>query len=435
MININLKKTDAESVSGNIQIFSKSRIKIGIINASYLTLGNIFSQIIGLIGFFYIARVLGPDNYGIYATVMAFVGFFSLFTFTGLARVIIREGSKKLQYLHRLLEKTVGIRLYAIIFAILSCCISSIFTGYSNYIKFLIIIFSFELVEIGLRSFLGTIYQATENMKYIAYFSVLSRMVFVALAIGFLYHGFGVLAIILINLISRFSILIINYIISRRYVRFNISFNLHLEKEIIKPAVIFSLIGFINTLATKIDILMISFLSTAQDVGIYAIAFRISREGSMLRNLITVAFFPIVVKYFMDKKLKGKDLIKYSSLFLVASLCCCFALSFFVQDLVILIFGNNYAESGYILKYLLYYLIFSFYSIPYSLSLQATHNEKITLIVAVVIAFLNIPLNVILFYQFGLIGIAYSTLIVYATGNMLLSLLTYKKLKLQGHII
>ena len=191
MIDIAMIKNDAKRASTKIKAFAESRFKIGIINASYLTLGNIFSQLIGLIGFFYIARVLGPENYGIYVTVMAFVGFFNLFTFTGLAKVIIREGSKKLQYFHRFLEEAVGIRLYAIIFAILSCCISSAFTGYSNYTKFLIIIFSVELLDTGLASFLGTIYQATENMKYMAYFSVLNRMVYVILAIGFLYLGFG----------------------------------------------------------------------------------------------------------------------------------------------------------------------------------------------------------------------------------------------------
>ncbi len=421
--------------SSRSKIGSGSRIKVGLLNASYLTMGKVISQAIGLVAFFYVARALGPQNYGIYATVTAFVGFFQLFTFTGLSRVIIREGSKSLSNLHKVLETTVGLRLFFILIAVLLCCISSAFTGYSNLTKVLIVLFSLELAEIGINSFLGTIYQTTEKMKYLAYFAVMERTLFATLSITFLYLGFGLLTIVLLNLFSKLCISLTSFVISRRLVKFRFRFSLHGDKKILKAAFIFSLIAFVHTLATRIDILMISFLSTPEDVGIYSIAFKISREGSMLRGAIATAFFPIIVKYFSTNTLKAAHLIKYSTLFLTVSLLSCLILSYFVQDLVVLIFGDKYLQSGSILKYLLFYSVFSFYSIPFTLAMQATHNEKIMLIISIVMVFFNIPLNIVLFNQFGLVGIAYSTLIVYSTGNILLSLLTYKKLKHQGHII
>jgi O-antigen/teichoic acid export membrane protein len=435
MIEIAMGKNAVKEALNKIKIFPDTKYRTGIINASYLTLGNILSQIIGLIGFLYIAKVLGSVKYGTYVTVVTFVEIFGLLTFTGLAKVIIREGSKKLQYFHRLLEETIGMRLYAIVFSILICCISSAFTTYTNYIKYLIIIFSVQLLVKGLTSFIGTIYQATENMKYMAYFSVLEKIIYVILSMWFLYLGFGVLTIILINLTSQIVTLLINYIVSRKFIKININLTLNIDKKIIKPAFIYSLIAFVSTLATKIDLLMVSFLSNPHDVGVYAVAFKISRQGSILRNMISVAFFPIVIKYFSNKKLKGKKLIKYSSIFLLSSLFICIVLAFFVEGLVTLVFGDNYSESGSILKLLLYYLVFSFYTIPFSLALQATGNEKIMLTVQCINMCLNIPLNIILYKIFGLIGIAYSTLIVYSTGSIILSLLTYKKLKLQGHIV
>lgn len=411
-----------------------SKIKVGLKNVSYLTLGNIISQGIGLIGFYYIARILGPKHYGIYATVGAFVGFFHIFIFTGLSKVIIREGSKRLKYFHEVLEKTIAMRFYFIILAMVLCIISSFFTGYSNQTKLFIIIFSIEIIDIGLQSFLGTIYQATESMKYLAYFSVIFRILFTLLSIIFLHLGFGVLAILLINVLSRFCVLIINYMISKRYVIFNFNLRLNIDRNIIKPAIVFSLIVFINTLAVKVDILMVSFLSTPEDVGIYAIADKIAREGNLLRNIVATAFFPIAVKYFTNNNIKGRNLLSYSFLFFIGIFFCCFILSLFVQDLVILLFGDKYSESGIILKYLLFYLMFSFSTIPFSVSLQATHNEKLGLITALVAVSLNIPLNIILFHRFGLIGIAYSTLVVYLVGSILISFLTYTTMRRQGYI-
>ena len=234
-------------------MIEKSKIKVGLKNVSHLTIGNIISQVIGLIGFFYIAKILGPENYGIYVTIGAFVSFFHLFIFSGLANVIIREGSKKLKYFHEVLEKTIALRVYFILFAILICITSSFFTGYSLQTKIFIIIFSIGIIEKGMQSFFTTIYQATENMKYLAYFSIIFRIIFTTLSIVFLYLGFGVLAIILINLFSRFCVLIINYIISKRYITFNLNLRLNIDKQIIKPAIVFSIIGFVTGIEIKLN--------------------------------------------------------------------------------------------------------------------------------------------------------------------------------------
>ena len=66
-------------------------------NIGYLTVGNIISQIISFIGALYIPNLLGPERYGVYNTVFAYVGIFSVFTFSGLNKVVIRESSKDIK--------------------------------------------------------------------------------------------------------------------------------------------------------------------------------------------------------------------------------------------------------------------------------------------------------------------------------------------------
>ena len=67
-----------------LELFPTKKLFRGLKNASYLTVGYILSMIINFIGFIYIARLLGPSNYGIYATVGAFVGLFNIITFCAL---------------------------------------------------------------------------------------------------------------------------------------------------------------------------------------------------------------------------------------------------------------------------------------------------------------------------------------------------------------
>ena len=80
----------------------------------------------------------------------------------------------------------------------------------------------------------------------------------------------------------------------------------------------------------------------------------------------------------------------------------------------------------------IFYLCFAFFSLPLTTYLQATHNEHLLLIVYSITALTNIPLNIILFKAFGLIGIAYSTLIVFFIQVLIISWLTLKKTREQA---
>jgi O-antigen/teichoic acid export membrane protein len=406
----------------------------GIKNASYLAAGNIISQIISFVGVIYIARLLGPDDYGIYVTVGAFVGFFEIILLDGMNKTIIREGSKDLDTMHITLEKTIGIRNLLVISAIFACIIFSFFMPYSSQTKLFIVVLSFRLANTGLIGFLGTIYQASEKMKYISYLNIIDRTLFTSLSIAFLYLGYGLMAVFLVALFSHFLTLFISFIISRKLVKFDFLSRIQFDKPLLKSAVIFSLMSSLHYLTSRVDILMITFLGTSKDVGIYGVAYKIAQEGVMLRNVNAMAFFPIFVKMFHDRKVSGARLVKYSLLFLIGIFVLTLAASFFVEDIVILLFGAEYKESGEILRILIFFLAFSWAPLPFTTAAQATHNEKFLTYALAAMAALNIPLNYIFFLSFGVIGIAYSTLVVYSIGGVLMSYLAYRVMKNQGYL-
>jgi len=412
-----------------------STFQRGIKNASFMGLGTLVSQVIGFVGFLFIARLFGPEKYGVYATVLAFVMLFHLFTANGLQKVIVREGSKQTERFTHILNSLIGLKLVFAGVALILCIGVSFFTNYSSFIKVLIIIFSAEIIYFGLDSFLGAIYQTNEKMQYIAVFQVLTRILVTGLSILFLYLGAGVLVILLVNLLSKLFVLFLNYFWSRRFSKFRFNFSIQYRPEIVKATVIFSLMGFINTFAVRIDILMISFLSTSSDVGIYSVAHELGREGLILRGILATAFFPIAIKFFNSEKIRLKTLLTYSILMFLIVLVGCILVYFFAEDFVDLVFKKDYRISGHILKYLVFYLPFAFSTLPFTICLQATHNEKILLIVMSLAALTNIPLNLIFFYKFGLIGIAYSTIIVFFISAVSMSILGIQKMKQAGYLV
>jgi len=407
----------------------------GLKNASFLSLGNLVSQAIGFVGFLFIARLFGPEKYGIYVTVLAFVTFFEIFDLSGLLKVIVREGSKDIESLERTLNDTIFLKTIFFSLALVLCIGASFLTHYSPTTRALIILFSLELIYSGLESFLSAIYQAVEKMQYLAAFTVLTRLLITVLSIVFLYLGAGVLVILLVNLFSRYFVLLINYVYSRRFAKFRFNFRLSVDPWILKAIIIFSLMGIINTVAIKIDVLMISFLSVSRDVGIYSVAQEFIKEGIILRNMAAMAFFPVAVKLFHSGTLKARTLIRYSFILFFGVLAGCVVLSLFAPNIIILFFGDKYAVSGQIFRCLLFCLPSAFFMLPFTTVLQATYNEQLLLMVYAIAAALNIPLNIIFFYEFGLIGIAYSTLIVFLAQAVALYVLSIRRMKRQGYLV
>lgn len=412
-----------------------SLISRGLKNASYLAIGNFAGQFVMFLGIIYIARSLGPDEYGIYTAVGAFVGMFQVFTFRGLNRVILREGSKDVSTLGRILQRTIGIRVVFVLAAATLCITCVSFTPYEFRAKLYVVLFSAQLAYMGIDTFLATIYQVNEKMQYISIFSLTAKIVFVILAVILLHIGFDLLWLFLASLLANFATLIVNYRFSKRFVQFKMFSRIHFDKVLLKPALVFSLLGFVGIIATRVDLFMISLLGTAKDVGIYGVAYQIARQGLMLRNVTAVAFFPSFVRRFHNRQMEGAKLIKYSLFLAVAIFLATLAVSFFVERIVTTVFGVEYEQAGRILKVLLFYLAFPWASLPFTNALQATHNEKLGLYIGSVMAVLNIPLNIIFFYTFGLIGIAYSTLVVYGVGSVLMCVISYHVMKKQGYLI
>lgn len=420
----------------NFKLFCELRsgiIKRGLKNFSYLTVGEIIAQGIGLIGFIYIARYLGPEYYGIYVTVGAFVGMFSLLTFSGLRKVVLRECSKDVANADQVLSRTIGLQSLFIFIAILAMLIASLFTDYTITIKLYIAIFSLNLFSDGLRSYISKIYQYSERMEYLAIFSIFKMATFVGLAVFFLRLGYGLFTIVILSVSTSLLTLFLFIYYSRKIVKFDMFSRVYIDKNIIKPSIFFSAIEIVGSLHSKVDLLMISLLGTSPEVAIYGVAYYLAAESESLKNKLAAAFFPIAVKTLHGGTIRRKFIIKYSLFFTISMLGLAIIGFFLAEPTIIILFGEEYAESGYILRVLIFYIAAWFSTLPFTEAIQATGNEKVLLFGKGVMAGINIPLNIALYLIYGLIGIAYSTLVIYTVGAIVINIFSYYILNKQGY--
>ena len=380
-------------------------------NIGYLTLGNVIAQIISLIGALYIPTLLGSEKYGVYNTVTAYVAFFTIFSYTGLNKIIIRETAKDLTKAKEILEATFGFRNMFSLLATLISIFIVLFIDYEIGTKIYIAIFSISLLLTGTQDTFNTIYQSFEKMKTLAVFTMTSQLIRVPLSILFLKMGYGILSLLVIQICIQLIILLINYRNTRNFVFFNVFSKIRLVKKYVIPGLNFTLIDMIGALSSKIDIIMLSFLTTPTNVGIYAFAYNIANKGLIIRAPLSQSLFPYYSrKTSMSNKITNKLLFKQTFVIVIPAVFIAITVSLFSKDLIVSFIGVEYAQSSDILNILIFYLIMNYASIPFGLFLQTTKNESKVIYINVIRAILNISLNIIFYNYFGIIGVAYSTL-------------------------
>jgi len=158
----------------NSFISNSPELKRGIKNSFYLSVAKIISRLISIVGFIYIPNKLGAYEYGLFTTSIAFIGLFGFLSFKGLTKVILREASRDIDYIKKIINNLFQIRVLLSIFQIISILIALFFiSNYSLDLKLLIIIATTEALFVSLSSLPRAIIQSDERVKTLAIIKIL----------------------------------------------------------------------------------------------------------------------------------------------------------------------------------------------------------------------------------------------------------------------
>jgi O-antigen/teichoic acid export membrane protein len=391
----------------------------GLTNTGFLFSGNAISAVISFVITIYIARILPISDFGSYITVISFVSLFGIFTDFGINTVIIREGAKKPEDTHKLIFSTMGLKLLMSLATMFAVIVFALLTPYSLEVKVLIVLMSVTLVMGGIGSMFSAVFCIYQDMKYISIIQIAERITFATLAFVFLIAGLGVPGVILAIIIAAFASLILNFILSRRINDYKLNFKPIIDRAILIPAMWFGLAGMLGFIWQRIDTIMISLLSNMTQVGLYTPAVNYVGIGDMAVVALTSAFFPIISKAAHERKISNKELSKYFGYFAVAGLVAVGITYAFGGPVMIFAFGPKFADSIVFINVLIIGFAINLLTIPTSLLLDATDNQKVHVLNATYMAGTNISLNWILIPTLGALGAAYSTTIARILGVVL----------------
>ncbi len=409
-----------------------SYLKKSFGNISWLAAGTLCQQVISIVGAIYIPKMLGVVSFGQYSTINAFVGMFTILTLSGMTKTIIREGVGSRKRLVYVLERTVGVRNLFSTLAALLCMLSALFTGYDSIVVKGIFILSLELFLGGLQGSLQSVFQASHKMKYLALLGSSKSIVVVAGSVGLLFAGFSILTILLWRIFSGVVFCLFNWLAARKFAPLNYLSKPVWDKKLLKSGFIFSGLSFLLALSTRLDIVMISFMGTPVEVGLYALAFTAVQKLNILRNTVSNGLFPVISEWSKSGKISLGKILLLTGLLVLLSAVGATVVNLFVEPVVLYIWGEKFRGSILIFKVLVYYVALTFAVMPVGLLMQALKQESILLITTAVSAVLNVVLNIGFYRLYGLVGIAYSTLVTYTINALLSNIIGLLQLKRIG---
>jgi O-antigen/teichoic acid export membrane protein len=280
-------------------------------------------------------------------------------------------------------------------------------------IAFILKYLSLSIPFINITYILSRATRAFKGMKYEVYtICLVEPFTKISLAFLFLQKGWGIEGVIIAYITSSFVGMLLSIFYARK------SFS-HWHKEIApiyqyKKIISFSfpalLIGFFSILIIKIDILILGYLSSAKEVGIYNIAAKIAYINNLIFISFNAIFSPIISElYTKNEHAKLNDLFKVQSRWiLTVSLPIGLLLILFANPILNLI-GQEFIIGSMCLIILSLSMILISFMASVEIMLVYSGKVYLNLLNSFAVCIISVILNFLLIPRFGIMGAAMAT--------------------------
>jgi len=384
--------------------------------------GILIQKILGFAFSIMVARVLGAADYGLYALGISIIGITQSIASLGLNQGIVRfcavyrvTGDTirvKSTFLTALVISFISSVLMAAILFILSSMIAHSFF-HKPELTWILRVFALALPFYVLMGLTASFAQSFRRIDYqqgiLNFFYPLVNLILVVLLFALGFHLAGpVYAFLISGFLSAglgfyLSLKLFPEIIARSAIVFNF-------RKLLRFSMPVFLSGFLYLSLNNIDRIMLGYLTSAAEVGIYSVAARIA----LLLNFILMAFIhissPIMAELHGTSKFTQLARLYHTMTRWILTLSLpLFLFVVFASKSIMQIFGSEFIAGSSALIVLASAQLFNAGTGPIGKLLEMTGKQDINLAVLLIIIIMNIGLNIWLIPLYGATGAAIAT--------------------------
>jgi O-antigen/teichoic acid export membrane protein len=384
-------------------------------NATWIILERVIRLLIGLAVGIWIARYLGPFQYGMFSFGLAWVGLFSVLSNLGLEGILVRDLVAGKNSANTTLGTAVMLRLLGSV-----VCVGSAIGGYllfygpDNRDQIVIIalvsmsqvFLATEVIDYWFRSRVEWKYVFRARMAAI-FFSTTAKIIFLLTGASVIW----IASVVLLDAVLIAIFLLVELARDKNKLgRWRA--RLCIARQMLSDCWPNILAGIAVVVYMRMDMIMIGSMMTAAEVGVYSVAVRISQIWYVIPLAITQSITPSIVssRKVSKENYERKMIVLISSLFW-ASVTVAILMTILSPSIITILFGEEYESAGDVLRIHFWSGVFVAIGLAINQWFLAENLLKINLIRTISGAIINLLLNFILIPKMGIIGAAIATVV------------------------
>ncbi|MES2878116.1 MAG: flippase [Pseudomonadota bacterium] len=397
-------------------------------NTSWMFAEQILRMVAGLLVGIWVARYLGPTQFGVFSYAVAFTALFGSIAKLGLDSIVVRDLVRDPSQRDLYLGTAFWLKLIGSVAMLLVIALAVQLTSNDATTNLYIFIIAS-----------GTIFQSFEVVDFYFQSKVLSKFVSICkltqlfvsslLKIYLIFTGKELIWFVLVSLIDQIMLALSLYL-AYCYQKIGVFyryFDRAIAKRLLYDSWPLIISGLVIMIYMRIDQIMIKEMLGEKEVGLYSAATRISEVWYFIPMLLTNSLFPSIVN---AKKLSQElYLARLQNLFTFLvwiSILVALPMTFLSEILVNFLYGDAYKEASQVLVIHIWTGVFVALGTASGSWFLSENLQRYSFYRTGLGAIINIILNFILIPSYGIKGAAISTVVAQAMAALFFDIFTKK---------
>ncbi len=382
-------------------------------NSFIQTFGKGVALFLGILGLSLITRYLGPQKFGEYTIIIAFLQIFALLSDGGLALTAIQMISQPipLEKKEKIFNNVFALKAISSFFFLSLAVICSFFFPYPLTVKIGILLFTLSFFFYGLIQILTVLFQYKLQMQKVVKAEIIGKIIFLLLVIMAIHFRLGLYGILAAGIGGAFLNFSLLWLAGKKIVKIKPDISLPEAKKIIEKTWPIALSVTFNLIYLKADTIILSLYYPPRTVGFYGISYKFFEILLTIPTMFMGLILPLLTKTWSENNQKHFQKIfsaAWQTAFIFA-LPTAIGLFILAKPLLILIAGKKFAPAAPLLKIISLSVAITFLSSLYGHTIVALNKQKQAIKIYLGGAILSLFTYFLLIPPFGAFGAAWST--------------------------
>jgi O-antigen/teichoic acid export membrane protein len=391
-------------------------------NIGWLFFDKILRMGIGLLVGVWIARYLGPEQFGLLNYALAFTGLFSAIAALGMQEIVVRDivrnpgGAYETLGTAGVLQIIGGLVAYAFILVAIA------YMRPNDYLAQSIVAIIGSTMILEASKIAVFWFESQVQSRYTVWVQNGVFLLFSAIKLILIIYQASLTAFVWVMFMEALLVALILLKVMNKY-GFTLGFlkvNAQRARMLLLDSWPLVLASVSIMIYMKIDQIMLGQMVGDQAVGIFSAATRISEVWYFIPMVVVSSIFPAILNAKeQSKELYHKYLQRLYALMVWMSIAVALPMTFLAIPLVEILYGKAYLESGIILSIHIWASVFVFLGVASSRWILAENRQILSLQRSLFGMLINVALNLLLIPLYGAIGAAVATVVAQFSVGML----------------